>query len=299
MNVGASLLDLAVQHHESSSIAVVGTAKNVGKTVAIRSLCDALAARRVRFGITSIGRDGECADALDSAPKPRLHLRPGAIMATARPLLALGPACEILDLSARYSAVGPIVYAAVRRPADYEIAGPSTAAGMAGAVERLFELGARDVLVDGAVDRLSALAGLGQAIIVSAGAADAATLQEIVDEAQALVALLRMPTADPSQPRLLHEGALTAQHAAALIARGEMRQVIVRDPTRVVVRGRAFLALAQRLRVRCEHPLRVVAVTMASIGRAKYFEPRDLQERLARATRLPVFDVYAGTASGV
>jgi hypothetical protein len=43
------------------------------------------------------------------------------------------------------------------------------------------------------------------------------------------------------------------------------------------------------------HPLNVVAVTAASIGPARYFEPAAFSRALAQATSLPVYDVYAQT----
>ena len=42
-----------------TSLAIVGLAKNVGKTTTLGSLLDAAARRGLRVGLTSIGRDGE------------------------------------------------------------------------------------------------------------------------------------------------------------------------------------------------------------------------------------------------
>ena len=69
VRVGPALLQLA-KNAGLSSIAVVGTGKNVGKTVVVRTLCDALSTANVQFGLTSIGRDGEAIDAGGTPPGP-------------------------------------------------------------------------------------------------------------------------------------------------------------------------------------------------------------------------------------
>jgi hypothetical protein len=58
--------------------------------------------------------------------------------------------------------------------------------------------------------------------------------------------------------------------------------------------GRAATNAFVRLRIRCLRPLHVSAVTVASIGRERSFEPRAFARAVAAATGLPTFDVYAG-----
>lgn len=276
-----------------NSIAVVGTAKNVGKTVVVGAICNALHAQGTRYGLTSIGRDGEAIDAADAVAKPRLLLHPGAMIATARSVLPASPAMQILDLSALATAAGTIVYAGVCEPAFYEIAGPPTASGIRATVRRLYELDAQFVVLDGAVDRTAALAGERHAVVVATGASNVGTPAEAIADVQALVSRLQIPVFDPAQPALHIEGALTSSRVAQLLAAGDERQIVVRDPTQVAVRGKVLANLSERLRLRCRRPLRVIAVTVASIGRDRYFEPRSFMQAVAAATRLPVFDAYA------
>ena len=292
MHAGTQLLSLA-RGAGANSIAVVGTAKNVGKTVVVAAICDALHNQGVRFGLTSIGRDGEAIDAADASAKPRLLLHPGAMIATARSVLPRSPAMQILDLSALATAAGSIVYAGVREPAFYEIAGPPTASGIRATVRRLFELDGQFVVLDGAVDRIAALAGEDHAVVVATGASGVGTPGEAISDVLALVRRLQIPKFDPSEAALHITGALTPSDATRLLAAGEERQIVVRDPTQIAVRGKAFTALGERLRLRCARPLRVVAVTVASIGRDRYFEPRSFMQEVADATHLPVFDAYA------
>jgi len=291
VNVGAELLDLALRDG-ARGIAIVGTGKNVGKTVTTRALLEAL--RGTCVGLTSIGRDGEAVDIGDALAKPRLRLQPGTIVATARAVLPVSPASEILETSDLMTAAGPLLYARVRAAAHYELLGAPTASGVRASLEQMRALGAETTLLDGAVDRVAALAGGDDAIVVATGAATAATVEDAIEEARALVARLMLPKVDEREPALRLDGALTATMVADLAARGEKRQVVVCDPTQIVLSGKAFDGAMRRLTLRCERPLRVVAVTAASIGRDRYFEPATFARAVALATGLPTFDIYAG-----
>lgn len=292
MRVGKALYELA-RESGARSIFVVGTGKNVGKTVAMRAIYQAAAAAGVTVGLSSIGRDGEAVDAGDAAPKPRLFLRPGTAVATARNVLPPAPASEILATSELATAAGRLLFARVRASAFYELVGPPTASGVREIVDRLLEF-ADVTIVDGAIDRVAALAGGDDAIVVACGASAANTIAEAADGIGALVERLRVPAFDPLQPFVRVDGALTAGKSAALVAAREARQIVVRDPTQIALTGRAAAHALRALTIRCERPLRVIAATVASIGRERSFEPRAFANAVAEATKLPTFDVYAG-----
>ena len=292
MSVGEALLKLC-DAQETCSIAVVGTAKNVGKTVITGVLCSALYARGVRFGIASVGRDGEALDVVDTMPKPRLRLHPDTIAATARELLRPSPACEILEVSDMPTALGPVVFVRTRAPAVVELAGPPSASAVRAMKRRLSEFGAQRVILDGAIDRLAALAGEPDAVIVATGASASTTIEAAAEDVGALVRRLQTPAFDPAQQYVRISHALDARAVSELIRATETRQVVVTDPTRIAVHGHALIRAHEKLRIRCERPLRVVAVTVASIGRDRYFEPRAFARAVAAQTRLPTFDAYS------
>ncbi|MDE2481152.1 MAG: hypothetical protein KGN02_03050 [bacterium] len=295
VRVGDSILALALATG-ARSLFVVGTGKNVGKTVAMRAMYDACLAREILPALTSIGRDGEAVDAGDAQAKPRLFLRPGTIVATARDVLPRSPASEMLALSTLRTAAGTLVYARVRHAAHYELVGPPTASGIREAVATLGSL-APYVIVDGAIDRIAALAGGEDAIVVACGASASNTLDETVADVRALVARLCVPKLERGNDALRIEGALTPSIAAELIRAGERRSVVVADPTKIALAGHAALHALERLDLRCERPLNVVAVTVASIGRDRSFEPARLLRDVAAATGVPTFDVYAASAA--
>jgi hypothetical protein len=294
-----ALLDAALAGG-TRTVVVVGTAKNVGKTVTFNAL-RALAARRgLAVAITSIGRDGEAADALDGGEKPRVRIEAGTLVALPRELVPRTPALEILDIG-EVSALGRIVFARARYGATCEIGGPPTARGVRATIDRLGELTAGPVFVDGAIDRIAPLAGGGHdAIVLATGAASGTSVAAIAEIARSTVARLILPGRDPHGERgrvVSVAGALDARDAQELLMSAAGATVVVSDPTRVAVRGRLFDALIAAVDLRCERPLRVVACTTSSIGLGRALDPRDLVRAVAAATGLPAFDVVAGLAA--
>jgi hypothetical protein len=294
--MNGALLDAALAAG-TRTIVVVGTAKNVGKTTAFNAL-RAIAQRRGIVGaITSIGRDGEAADALDGTAKPRVRVEPGTLLALPRGLLPRSPGLEILDLG-EPSALGPMVFARARLPADFEIAGPPTARGVRVTIDRLHELTPEPTFVDGAIDRIAPLAGgENEAIVVATGAASGASVAAIAEVARSTIARLTLPGRDPRRERsrvIAVDGALDAHDAHALLAAERAATVVVSDPTRIAIRGKLLDKLMAAFDLRCERPLRVVACTTSAVGAAGALDPRALVTAVAAATRLPAFDVVAG-----
>jgi hypothetical protein len=288
--VGESILRLW-NESRAAALFVVGTGKNVGKTVALRAIYGACVNAGIAPGLCSIGRDGEAIDVADAGAKPRLWLEPGTIVATARDVLPRSPASELLALSSLQTAAGALAFARVRYAAHYELIGPPSASGIRRVVGKLLELAPR-ALIDGAVDRVAALAGGDDAIVVSCGAAAATTIGEAVDDVRALVVRLGTPARDAEAEVVTIEGALTPAMVARFIREREHRTIIVRDPTQIVLTGKSALHAFEHLKIRCERPLRVIAVTVASIGRDRAFDPRAFAHAVASGTGLPTFDVY-------
>lgn len=280
MKVGVDLLELG-RSAGARAIFVVGTGRNVGKTTTVRALYEAARATNVRAAMASLN------------PNHRLWLRPGTPFVTARGVLARSPASAILDFSALQSPGGALLYVRAEATGLYELMGPSTASGVRQIVERL-ESESDVTIVDGAVDRVAAVAGTGGAIIVSGGAAAAKTMKEEVDAIAALVARLSVPILDDSQPSVEVEGALSASQVASFVAGGETRQVVVRDPTQLALAGKTVTRALVQLKIRCRRPLRVIATTVAAVAFERSFEPREFARAVAEATGLPAYDIYAG-----
>lgn len=274
---------------------VVGTAKNAGKTTTFNALRAVAQRLGVAIAVTSIGRDGEPSDALDSAAKPRVRLAPGTLVALPAGLVPRSPALAILARGAE-SALGTTVFARVVLPTTCEIAGPPTARAMRATIDTLRGLGDGPVLIDGAIDRVAPLAGGNDAVILATGAASGATVARVAAAAADAVARLTLPGRDPARERarvVRIDGALDTRDAQALLSGAADATVVVDDPTRVAVRGTLLTTLRERVDLRCERPLRVVACTTSPVGRDTSLAPRALVDAVALATGLPAFDVVA------
>ncbi len=165
------LLELA-RAAGARSIFVVGTGRDVGKTTALRAIYAAACERGLRTGLGSVGRDGDGALRDGMRRKPSALARPGTLFVTARGALRARRRWKSSSLTQLQSAAGTLLYARVAASGFYELVGPPTASGVREIVARAF-VAERVVIVDGAVDRVAALAGSDGAIVVACGAAAA------------------------------------------------------------------------------------------------------------------------------
>lgn len=290
MRVGDELLTLAKSDGDGT-IFVVGIGRDAGKTTTVRAIYGAAVRRGLRVALASAGRDRGSLGT--GTAKPRLWLSAGTRFVSAVGVLAPSPACRVFRVSTLQTPSGKVLFAVVETPAPYEVTGPPTAAGMRDVIAELRECSDL-VIVDGAVDRVAALAGTQGAVVVAAGAADAATVAEAALDTGGLVARLGVPRFDADEPGIPVEDALTETLVGRFIAQRESRQIVVNDPTQIALRGRAVMQAFARLRIRCRRPLRVVAATVASMAMQRQFEPVDFARAVADATQLPTFDVFRG-----
>lgn len=281
MKVGSRLLQLA-RDRGARTICVVGTAKGVGKTTALLAIYQAAIDAGLRVAIVSAGY------------RARLPLRARTGFATARTLLPAAPAAVVLRTTELQTPAGTLLYARTLYDGDYDIIGPSTAAGLGEAVEFL-GTHADLVLVDGAVDRLAMLAQSAGAVVVACGAAGAKSEAAAVEDVAALSARLSVPVVNAAEDAVAVAAALTPAMADELMRDGETRQIVVDNATQIALHGAGLARAMQRLRLRCRRPLSVVAATTCAIAAERAFEPARFLEAVARRTGLPAFDVFAAS----
>ena len=212
----SDLLSL-VQHSGITSVSCIGLAKNVGKTVAFNHFVSQAAARSLRLGLTSIGRDGEKRDEVFHTPKPRIFSPTGALLATATDTLNRCEATvEVLQHTGFASAMGEIVVVRTTAAGLVELAGP-TLISQHQALQKLFvQHGAQLTLIDGALDRVSpAVPGLAQSIILSTGAALAQSIELVLAKTQDRVNRLTLPQV--SEPLLAVCRQITAANQVAVL----------------------------------------------------------------------------------
>jgi hypothetical protein len=188
----------------STRLALVGLAKNTGKTETLAALLRELSSdtARRRVGVTSIGRDGERHDVIDARiEKPRIQLPGGSLLATTDVLLrASGLPHELLEQTGIRTPLGEVLIARLRGAGAVEVAGPSAAAEVRAVSDAMLDHGAEQVLIDGAIDRRAASSpDVADGLIVATGAVLSHELAEVVSQTRDAVELIRLPRLDDSE----------------------------------------------------------------------------------------------------
>lgn len=187
------ILSLLAEKHKR--IAIVGMAKNAGKTTALNYLIDEAMDEGMTIGVTSTGRDGENTDLVTGTDKPKVYLETGTIVSVPVQLYELSDAgLEILRMTEYSTALGQLMLCRVAESGYVQIAGPVNTADHKKMCVEMLELGAQLVLIDGAVDRKSIAApSTSDAIILATGAVISRSLKKTVEETLHVVSLYRLP----------------------------------------------------------------------------------------------------------
>jgi hypothetical protein len=294
----------------AARVALVGLAKNTGKTVALGAILSELEARGAAIGVTSIGRDGEATDAIDDAiAKPPIRLPAMALVATTDRLLERSDArAEVAVRTEHRTPLGRVVVARLLERGTVEVAGPTAVDDVSDVVETMRRLGAERVLVDGSIDRRAgASPRLADGVVLSTGAVLSADLDQLARRTKAAAELMTLPAvSDPE----LHARASALQTSAVLLDEGAipLDRSIVHDRVEAVVpllRGRSDVralvvrgALCEPLldcvgRARRGMPLTVVAedATKVFLGRGTCARHRSRGLGLAVLHAIPLLAV--------
>ena len=208
-------------------LALVGLAKNTGKTVTLNAIIGELADAGTVLGVTSVGRDGEEHDVIDfRIEKPRVLLGAGSLVATTDSLLrASGTPHETLSRTGIRTPLGEVLVARLRGAGRIEIAGPSAAADVRTTSDAMLDAGAAQVLIDGAIDRRAASSpDVADGLIMATGAILSNDLEEVVARTRDAVALVRLPLVPSDTPEGLALRALAEREAGlSLLIADDMR----------------------------------------------------------------------------
>jgi hypothetical protein len=179
-------------------LALVGLAKNTGKTETLAAILRELAERGTPVGVTSIGRDGEAHDVIDARiEKPRIVLQAGSLVASTDALVrASGLAHERLTQTGVRTPLGEVVIARLTERGAVEVAGPSTAEELGRVSEEMIGFGAEQVLIDGSIDRRAASSpAVADGLVIATGAVLGEELEQVVETTRDAVELVRLPLA--------------------------------------------------------------------------------------------------------
>jgi hypothetical protein len=180
-------------------LALVGLAKNTGKTETLAAILREHAAAARCVGVTSIGRDGEERDVIDARiAKPRVRLAAGDLVATTDALLrASALEHKLLSRTGFRTPLGEVLIARLSRAGAIEVAGPSAAEDVRAVSDSMVELGAEQVLIDGAIDRRAASSpAVADGLVIATGAILSEDIEQVVARTADAVELVRLPRAD-------------------------------------------------------------------------------------------------------
>ncbi len=176
------------------SLAVVGLVKNAGKTTVVNAL---MADRRRRFGLTSLGLDGERTDHLTGLAKPSIAPPEGTLVATTRGSLERSRyAMDVIEEMRFHTPLGRVVIGRASGEGQVEVSGPTTLHELRTTILRLQAHGAEQVLVDGAINRIgSASPRVSDGVVVATGGMVRDTLEETLAVTVAALDMLLLPAA--------------------------------------------------------------------------------------------------------
>jgi hypothetical protein len=171
------------------TVAIVGMAKNSGKTTTLNWLLERVVASGRTVGLVSVGVDGEAVDAVTEEDKPAIRLPAGHWMATAASAFSRSePRFEFVRQLGFSTPMGEAFVASTLAAGDVLLAGMRHRRDVVAARDALVECGADVVFVDGAFGRSAAADGrVAGGVVVSTGAVVGRTPDEIVSATRPLV----------------------------------------------------------------------------------------------------------------
>jgi hypothetical protein len=175
-------------------ISIVGMAKNSGKTVALNQLIAETMEENITIGLISTGRDGEAEDIATETEKPKIFAEEGTYFATTTELLSLSEATvEIIEITDYRTALGEILIGKVKDSGYIQIAGPQSLNQIKELSQKILNLGAEMVIIDGAIDRRTAAApSIADATILSTGAVLSRDINRVIEETIHIVNLFNL-----------------------------------------------------------------------------------------------------------
>jgi hypothetical protein len=179
-------------------VALVGLAKNTGKTETLAAILAEYAQAGRIVGVTSIGRDGEQHDVIDARiEKPRINLQAGGLVASTGELLrSSGVVHERLAMTGVRTPLGEVVIARLSELGAVEVAGPSAAEDLRAVSDAMIGFGAEIVLIDGSIDRRAASSpAVADGLVMATGAVLSEDIHEVVAATKDAVELVRLPAA--------------------------------------------------------------------------------------------------------
>lgn len=224
---------------EMKKISLIGTSKNAGKTTIFNRLLQEWKEEGHAVGLVSAGVDGEKFDVWSGLPKPAIRPYPGTYVVTTLQALR--------DSSARFrileklseSSIGQEVYLAKTiEEGEVKLLGTPSLRLLERVMATFQQVGTKVNLIDGAYNRTaSANPTLSDGFLLAVGAADHASLNDLIREVERWLTPYRFPLYPAedyslSGTTIFIEGACTSSRLAELMRMNPIPHLVIQDPTK-------------------------------------------------------------------
>ncbi|OGR52324.1 MAG: hypothetical protein A2049_01295 [Elusimicrobia bacterium GWA2_62_23] len=256
------------------TVFIVGSRKNAGKTTFLNYALSRLRGE-TPVGALSVGVDGEARDQVFGSPKPQVKAERGDLLLCAETALKGADLhAEILNVYPFRTAIGRPVLLRALRPGKAEISGPENNEQLGEILSDMRRHGARTVLVDGAVDRITQVASGGKAAFVYVAKVE----PENLDSSAAGIKLVWSASGVPlcrageklPEPVFIIDGALTAGRIPGKdVKRGTL---IMEDLTKVFLTWQQWTELRTRFELRfgAKPDLAAFVVNLCNVSRQDF-----------------------------
>jgi len=196
------LLELIPQN--ARTVAIVGMAKNVGKTETLNLLIEESEKMKKKIAVASIGIDGESADLMFGHKKPEIYVYEGTLVVTSTKALNLTEAkVEVIEDLGIKSPMGSVILAEVKRAGGILLSGLNKMDDIKNVMQKVLEFHVDGFYIDGAFDRRSSAAPLiSDAVFLSTGAALHQNPLMVRKRTKELVELFKIPPLKSERPLL-------------------------------------------------------------------------------------------------
>ena len=181
------------------SVAIVGLAKNTGKTECLNYILRHVKDAGRRMALTSIGIDGESLDQVSQTPKPEIKVYEDMVFVTSekhyreKRLIA-----EVMDISTEQTSLGRLVTARAVSPGKVLLSGPAKAESARRLIEGMRRHSVDTTIVDGALSRLSiGSPTVTDAMILATGAALSCNIPQLTRMTKYVYDRIRLPQVAP------------------------------------------------------------------------------------------------------
>lgn len=204
-----------------NSIAIVGLAKNAGKTECLNYILRRVKNTGKRFALTSIGIDGESRDQVCQTPKPEIEVFEDMIFITSemhyrdKRLVA-----EIMDVSTQQTSLGRLVTARAVSSGKVLLSGPADTVSLKILIQGMKRFNVNTTIVDGALSRLSLSSpAVTEAMVLATGAALSCNIPQLVRKTKYVYDLIRI---EKAEPKIIRELTNIEQGVWAIDKNGEV-----------------------------------------------------------------------------